>query len=71
MRIWRSGTNNPSVLREIKQRTSVVGAFPDGQSAALSAMLVKTDRKDACGNMAQKNHISLQVKFTTLVNYVM
>ena len=33
---WRRiGTNNPleRLLREIKRRTRVVGAFPDGQSA--------------------------------------
>jgi hypothetical protein len=32
---WRILTNNPleRLLREISQRTRVVGAFPDGQSA--------------------------------------
>jgi putative transposase len=31
---WRRiRTNNPLILREIRRRTRVVGAFPDGQSA--------------------------------------
>jgi transposase-like protein len=32
---WRRMTNNPleRIMREIRRRTRVVGAFPDGQSA--------------------------------------
>jgi transposase-like protein len=39
---WRRiRTNNPleRILHEIRRRTRVVGAFPDGQSATLNALL--------------------------------
>ena len=67
---WRRiRTNNPMerIIREIRRRTRVVGAFPDGQSALMlvAARLrhVASTKWRPLHNQRQENHPLLRVKF--------